>query len=220
MEFSRPEYWSRQPFPCPGDLPNLGIKSRSLTLQEILYHLSHKGSPRCAVLSHVWLSVTPLAVSCQAPLSMGFSKQEYWSGLPCPPPGDLLNLGIEPRSPTLKVDSLLSEPPGKPKIIVFLEFPWSEVLVTQSLSHVQLFAIPWSLPRLLCPWNFLSKNTGVDCYFLLQGIFLTQGLNPGLLHCRQILYHLSHKGSNFPLSPYFLQKAVLPSTISINTVKI
>ena len=45
----------------------------------------------------------------------GFSRQEYWSGLPCPPPGDLLNPGIEPRSPALWVDSLLSEPPQKPK---------------------------------------------------------------------------------------------------------
>jgi len=46
-------------------------------------------------------------------LSMGFSRQEYWSGLPCPPPGDLPNPGIEPRSPALQVDSLQSEPPGK-----------------------------------------------------------------------------------------------------------
>jgi len=44
---------------------------------------------------------------------MGFSRQEYWSGLPCPPPGDLPNPGIEPRSPALQVDSLQSEPPGK-----------------------------------------------------------------------------------------------------------
>ena len=49
--------------------------------------------------------------------------------------------------------------------------------------------------RLLCPWKSPSKNTGVDCHSLLQGIFLTQGLNPGLLHCRQILYHLSHQGN-------------------------
>ena len=42
--------------------------------------------------------------------------------------------------------------------------------------------------RLLCPWNSLGKNTRVDCYSFLQGIFLTQGLNLGLLHCRQILY--------------------------------
>ena len=43
--------------------------------------------------------------------------------------------------------------------------------------------------RLLCPWNFPGKNTGVGCHFLLQGIFLPQGLNPHLVHCRQILYH-------------------------------
>jgi len=56
----------------------------------------------------------PMDCSCQAPLSMGFSRQEYWSGLPCPPPGDLPHPGIESRSPTLQVDSLPSEPPGKP----------------------------------------------------------------------------------------------------------
>ena len=44
----------------------------------------------------------------------GFSRQKYWSGLPCPPPGDLPNPGLEPRSPTLQVDSLPSEPTGKP----------------------------------------------------------------------------------------------------------
>ena len=49
--------------------------------------------------------------------------------------------------------------------------------------------------RLLCPWDFPSKDPGVGCYFLLQGIFPTQGSNPGLLHCRQILYRLSCKGS-------------------------
>ena len=49
--------------------------------------------------------------------------------------------------------------------------------------------------RLLCLWNFPGKNTGVDCHFLLQEIFPSQGLNPGLPHCRQMLYHLSHQGS-------------------------
>ena len=48
---------------------------------------------------------------------------------------------------------------------------------------------------LLCPWNSLGKNTGVGSHFLLQGIFSTQGLNLDLLHCRPILYHLSHQGS-------------------------
>ena len=53
-------------------------------------------------------------VVCQAPLSMEFSRQEYWSGLPFPSPGDLPNPGIKSRSPALQDDSLPSEPPGKP----------------------------------------------------------------------------------------------------------
>ena len=62
-------------------------------------------------LSCVRLFVTPWTVAYQAPQSMGFSRQEYWSGLPFPSPGDLPNPGIEPRSPALQADALLSEPP-------------------------------------------------------------------------------------------------------------
>ena len=67
----------------------------------------------------------------------------------------------------------------------------------KSLSRVQLFATPWAVActRLLRPWDFLGKSTGGGCHFLLQGIFPTQGSNPGLPHCRQTLYHLSHQGS-------------------------
>ena len=97
--------------------------------------------------------VTPWTVAHQAPLSMGFTRQEYWSRLPCPPPGDLPNPGIEPRSSALQADSLASEPPGMP------------------------------------------KNTGMGSLSLLQGIFLTQELNLGPLHCRWILYQLSYLGS-------------------------
>ena len=64
--------------------------------------------------SRVRLFATPWTVACQAPLSMAFSRQEYWSGLPFPSPGDLPDPGIEPWSPTLRADTLLSEPPGKP----------------------------------------------------------------------------------------------------------
>ena len=63
--------------------------------------------------SRVQLSATPWTVAGQAPLSMGFS-QEYWSGLPFPPPGDLPNPGIDPASPALQADSSLTEPSGKP----------------------------------------------------------------------------------------------------------
>ena len=65
-------------------------------------------------LSHVRLFVTPWTVTYQATLTMGFSRQEYWSGLPFPSPGDLPDPGIEPRSPALQADTLPSEPPGKP----------------------------------------------------------------------------------------------------------
>ena len=59
---------------------------------------------------------TPWAIAHQAPLSIGFSRQEYWSGLPFLSPGYLPDPGIEPRSPTLEADALTSEPPGKPLI--------------------------------------------------------------------------------------------------------
>ena len=68
------------------------------------------------LFSRVRLFSTPWTVAHQAPPSMGFSRQEYWSGLPSPSPGDLPNPGIEPTSPALEADALTSEPPGnKPK---------------------------------------------------------------------------------------------------------
>ena len=65
-------------------------------------------------LSRLRLFATPWTVAYQVPPSMGFSRQECWSGLPFPSPGDLLKPGIEPKSPALQADALLSEPPGKP----------------------------------------------------------------------------------------------------------
>ena len=66
------------------------------------------------LLSHVHLFATPWTVAYKAPLSMEFSRQEYWSGLPFPSPGDLPDPGIKPRSPALQADALPCEPPGKP----------------------------------------------------------------------------------------------------------
>ena len=62
------------------------------------------------------------------------------------------------------------------------------------LSRARLFATPWTVActKLLRPWDIPGKSTGVGCHFLLQGIFPTQGLNPGLPHYRQTLYRLSH----------------------------
>ena len=68
-------------------------------------------------LSHVQPFATPWTVARQAPLSMGFSRQEYWSGLPFPSRGDIPDPGIEPGSPVFQADALTSEPPGKPKLL-------------------------------------------------------------------------------------------------------
>ena len=68
-------------------------------------------------LSRVRLFATPWTVAYQASPSMGFSRQEYWSGLPFPSPGDLPDPGIEPGSPTLEADALTSEPPGRQTFI-------------------------------------------------------------------------------------------------------
>ena len=72
------------------------------------------------MLSRVQLFVTPWTVACQAPLSMGFSRQAYWSGWLFPPPGHLPEPGIKPVSPALQVDSLPTVPPRKPSSPYFI----------------------------------------------------------------------------------------------------
>jgi len=69
-----------------------------------------KGKGKVKSLSRVRLFATPWTIAYQASPSMGFSRQEYWSGLPFPSPGDLPDPGIKPRSPALEADALTSEP--------------------------------------------------------------------------------------------------------------
>ena len=76
-------------------------------------------------------SLQPWTVAYQVPPSMGFSRQEYWSGLPFPSPGDLPDPGIEPGSPTLQADSLPSEPPGKLNSIILIN---TEVVTVVAVS--------------------------------------------------------------------------------------
>jgi hypothetical protein len=79
--------------------------------------MSYKERKKVKLLSCVRLFETPWTVAYQAPPSMGFSRQEYWSGLPFPSPGDLPDPGIKPGSPAFQADALTSEPPGKPSLI-------------------------------------------------------------------------------------------------------
>ena len=101
------------------------------------------------LFSCVQLFATPGTVALQAPLSMGFSRQEYWSGLPCPPPGGLLNPEIEPLSPAS---------------------PAAAAAAAKSLQLCPILCDPidWQPTRLPHPWDSLGKNTGVGCHFLLQ----------------------------------------------------
>ena len=93
-------------------------------------------------LSHVRLFATPWTVPYQAPLSMGLSRQEYWSGLPFPSPGDLPDPGIEPGSPALQADALTSEPPGRPD---FHEMYFNKLLNVEITSSIGYY---WDhLPR-------------------------------------------------------------------------
>ena len=88
----------------------------------------------------------------------------------------------------------LSRLPKITQVASYKEKKWKvKVLVTQLCSTLSLHGL-WST-RLLCPWNSLGKNTGVGSLSLLQGIFPTKGSNPALLHCRLILYCLSHQAS-------------------------
>ena len=108
------------------------------------------------------------------------------------------------------------------------------------LSCARLFATPWivACTKLLCPWDFQGKSpwdfqgksTGVGCHFLLQGIFPNQGSNPGLSHCRQTLYSLSHPVGPVQIIPgkllslsqqvYFQSSPLLSVTVLLNLLPV
>ena len=125
-------------------------------------------------VSHVWLFATTWTVAHQASLLMGVSRQEYWSGLPCPPPGDLPDAEIEPVSPALQADSLewatreaqinytsikkiLEREPAVSQLVYFVLHAvngtsamrlWLiQFSSVQSLSRVRLFVTPWTAAR-------------------------------------------------------------------------
>ena len=97
------------------------------------------------MLSSVWLFVTPSTVACQAPLSMEFSRQEYWSGLPCPSPGDLSNPEIKSGSPALQADSLPSEPPRKPRHSRLKYKIYASPRIKNSWTEIKSSLLIWSI---------------------------------------------------------------------------
>ena len=106
----------------------------------------------CSVVSD---SANPWTIARQAPPSMGFSRQEYWNGLPFPSPGDLSDPGIEPRSPALQADTLTSEPPGKPLTSLKTDLP--------------------DLAGCLCQYISLSKEHSLSTSRVSRSHFCTTG---------------------------------------------
>ena len=151
----------RQPtrLPCPWDSPG---KNTGVGCHFLLQCMKVK------LLSRVWLLATPWTAAYQAPPSMGFSKQEYWSGVPTASPKYWLSTIIISRHNL--ICSIIS-------CLLILEQLYLHC--TDSLP-----AEPQGKP----------KNTRVGSLSLLQGIFPTQESNQGLLQCRQILYQLSYSG--------------------------
>ena len=148
----------------------------------------HKCACMCSVTSFiVWLFATPWTVARQAPLSIGFSRQEYWSGLPCPPSGDLPGPGIEPSSPASPTVGrfFTTEPSGKTLwmgILVFNSRTLSWGLYFRRISGQRMLCMKWDpvlcLPLLLYHyagtmshdlkemglWLSCFRLVGSDCY--------------------------------------------------------
>ena len=110
--------------------------------------------------------------------------------------------GIEPAPPALEGEVLTTGLPARPQDGDFHRNRLTVVVKVVAPQSCPPLCDPHGLQptRILCPWDFPGKNIGVGCLFLLQELFLTQGLNLHLLcllHCRQILHPLSHRGSRW-----------------------
>ena len=167
------------------------------------------------MLSHVWHFVTQMDCSPgQLLCPGGFSKQEYWSGLPFPSPGDLPNPGIEPKSLALQADSLLSEPAGKSKNtrvgslsllhgnFLTQESNWGLLHYTQILYQLSYLASPcrWPLPVLLSSVALTADQYSLrsTCLSSCSGIGSTRRgralhLSGSLMHlqCLEPAWHMA-----------------------------
>ena len=101
------------------------IPARNFHFDQMRWESHYPSHNCCLVLSHIQLFATLWTIACQPPLSMRFPRQEDWSGLPCPPPADLPNTGIEPESitsPALAGGFFTAEPPVKPPLTILCTF--------------------------------------------------------------------------------------------------
>ena len=159
-------------------------------------------------LNHIQLFATLWTVARQAPLSMGFSSKNTGVNFHALLQGIFPTWGLNPCLLHLlhwQADSLPLALPGKPlnwkfcslllfHLLVFVQNIWMRLKNNIVLSVCSDSLWPHGVSS---PWNSPGQNTGLGSLSLLQRIFPTQGLNQGLLHCRQIVYQLSYEGSPY-----------------------
>ena len=178
----RPHRWQPTRLHHPWDSP-----SKNTEWVAISFSNAWKWKVKVRSFSHVGLFATPWTAAHQAPPSMGFSRQEYWSGVPSPSPYNILHY-INDSIISRDLHYLLDKSSWRNNCAVL-----SHSVVYNSLPPHGLYSLPGSFVH----WNSPGKTTGVGCHAHLQGIFPTQGSNPGLPHCRQILCHLSYQENPF-----------------------
>ena len=126
-------------------------------------HVAVKEKQKCQSLSRVPFFATPRTAARQAPLSVGFSRQEYQNGLPVPSPGNLSKPGIEPESPTLQADSSPSAQQGSPSKLVVAEHCVACTVLSASLSQLGWTYRQTGLTNILLEWNlFLCRAVSVE----------------------------------------------------------
>ena len=140
------------------------------------------------------LFVTDWTVARQAPLSMGFSRQEHWSGLLCPSPGDLPNQGIKPGLPVLHADSSPSEIPGKPHMCPCIRAYLCVYIYVYVYMYVcvYIYIYAQSCPTLYKPMSCSPPGSSVHGILhaqILEWVAIPFSRESGSLLVRQILYH-------------------------------
>ena len=141
-------------------------------------------------LSRVQIFVTSWTIAYQAPPSMGFSRHEYWSGLPFPSPGGLPDLGIKPGSPTLEANALTSEPPGKTN------------LVSQLLSYCFLLTFSTSCYYFWIS-NSLKGKEALNVRLISSNSFSVWDFSPQVLAALVPLWYLQIDCFNFKFCSCF-----------------
>ena len=153
--------------------------------------------------SRVQLFAAPWTVAHQAPLSLEFSRQEYWSGLPFPSPQNLPDRAVEVRSPALQAEALPSDPPGKPSIVIKL----CPVLWLHELQHASL---PCPSPSLwICPsscplsrWHHLTISSSVALFSSCPQSFPASGFFKWVSSSHQVTKDWSFSFSTSPSNEY------------------